>query len=79
MQHIAQREFDISPEAYANYLKGQISWANSTLSDPPQAWSTGDSHDIARAVILEAQTAMIDLRMEHGLFHADGSIAGFRT
>lgn len=77
--YIAPREFDTSPRAYANYLQGQISWAETILSDPPQAWPTGDSHDVARAVIIEAQSAMIDLRMEHGLFRADGSIAGFRT
>lgn len=79
MRYITPREFDTSPKTYADYLKGQIEWTETILSNPPQTWATGNSHDVARAVFLEAHEALIDLRMEHGIFSADGSIAGFRA
>jgi hypothetical protein len=73
-QHIQPRDFDVAPASYAKYLKGQIQWARTIASNPAQQWPAGNSHDIARAVELEAETAYIDLVMEHGVFHLDGTV-----
>ena len=73
---LEKRDFDTTPAQYADFVQGQIAWANWILSQPVAQWPRGSSHELARQLIDECQTALEDLRLD-GKYFADGTFAGY--
>lgn len=76
-EFICERDFETTPARYAEYLKDTYANAQRTLSMPVQQWPRGNSHEISRAVMLECEEAICDLRLEFGLFNSEGKLAGY--
>lgn len=75
-QFIRQRDFDSTPASYEKYLLSTYENAKRILGYPVQQWPRGDSHTINRAVMVECEMALADLRMECGQFDQNGSLVG---
>ena len=79
MKILAERDFGTTPEQYAAFLREQVAWAKKTLARPSEQWPRGSSHDIARQLVDECENAFDDLRLEFGLYSADGRLVGFQA
>ena len=77
MKYIVAPNYGEKPAQYADYLNAQADWAKKTLARPNEKWPRGMSHAIARSVLLEVESARIDLATEHGRWNASGQLVGF--
>lgn len=76
-EFICNRDFETTPTEYAKYLKSTYDNAKRILSLPVENWPRGTSHEISSFIISECEDAICDLKLEFGLFNADGKLVGF--
>ena len=59
---------DGDPARYVEFLRDTYRNAKRILREPVQQWPRGSSHDISRAIMLDAEIIAQDMAIDYGLF-----------